>query len=144
MTAQPHDHSAGAAPATTRSARPWWVLPALIAAVVVGSLVVLGILSPSVVLYGGLIGGMLLMHTGGHGGHGVPGGHGGPGGPGGQATHEGHGGGSTEPSDHLSQPSHGSQSGQAASTGGHEGHTSSQPNGSETKDDQHSSHGCCH
>jgi hypothetical protein len=75
MTADAHDRSMQAGPATRGSARPRWLLPALIGSAVVGSLVVLGVLSLSAVLYGGLIGGMLLMHTGAHGGHG----HGDPG-----------------------------------------------------------------
>ena len=55
--------------------RPRWLVPAAIAGLVIGGLVAAGVLSPLVVLYGGLAGGCLLMHlVGGHGGHG---GHGG-------------------------------------------------------------------
>lgn len=80
MTAHAHDQSKQSAPTATGSARPRWLLPALAGGAVLGALVVLGVLPPSVVLYGGLLGGMVLMHVGGHGGHGDGGGHGGPGG----------------------------------------------------------------
>lgn len=136
MTAQAHDHSTHAAPATTGSARPRWLVPALVV-VVVGSLVVFGVLSPSVVLYGGLIGGMVLMHAGGHGAHG------GHGGPGGGATHQGHDGGTPSDAKDLSHRSHGSQPGQPGSDAAPQDRASSNPNGIETQDhDQHSSHGC--
>ena len=94
MTAHVHDHSTQAGPAATGSTRPRWLVPALVGGVVVGSLVVFGVLSPSVVLYGGLIGGMFLMHAGGHGGHG---------GHGGGAAHQGHGGGTASDAKDLSQ-----------------------------------------
>jgi hypothetical protein len=45
-------------------------MPGLVVGVVAVALVVAGVLSASSVLYAGLIGGMLLMHLGGHGGHG--------------------------------------------------------------------------
>lgn len=79
MTAHVHDSSArhageaaGAVPAARAggTTRPRWLLPAIVAGLVVAVLVAYGILSPSAVLYGGLFGGMLLMHAGGHGGHG--------------------------------------------------------------------------
>lgn len=79
MTAHVHDSSArqtdeadGAVPAARagRTTRPRWLLPAIVGGLVVAVLVAYGILSPSAVLYGGLFGGMLLMHAGGHGGHG--------------------------------------------------------------------------
>ena len=60
----------------TGSTRPRWLLPAVVGAIGVAVLVWYGILSPSAVLSGGLIGGMLLMHAGGHGGHAGKGGHG--------------------------------------------------------------------
>ena len=53
----------------TTASRPRWLLPGLVAGIVVGALVVAGVLSFSTVLYAGLLGGMLLMHLGGHGGH---------------------------------------------------------------------------
>lgn len=80
MTVHAHDPAARGesprpAPAavdaiTTTSARPRWLLPGLAVAIIVGALVVAGVLSLSTVLYAGLLGGMLLMHLGGHGGHG--------------------------------------------------------------------------
>ncbi|MBI2763689.1 MAG: hypothetical protein HYX54_08090 [Chloroflexi bacterium] len=66
------DATNSAAPA---AARPRWLIPGLAVGVVAIALVVTGVLSVSSVLYAGLIGGMLLMHLGGHGGHG---GHGSP------------------------------------------------------------------
>ena len=77
---------AGGAPATT-AARPRWLLPGLAIGVIVATLIVAGVLSPSTVLYAGLIGGMFVMHLGGHGGHG---------GHGGSAGHAGHGGGDAD------------------------------------------------
>lgn len=59
-------------------ARPWWLLPALIAGVLAAGLVIVGFVSPSTAISAGLFGGMMLMHLGGHG----HGGHGGPGGDG--------------------------------------------------------------
>lgn len=85
MTTHAHDPSAHlahrvdgpppSAPSAPASARPRWLLPAIIVAIVALALVVFGIISPSTVVYAGLAGGMLLMHLGGHGGHGGAGGH---------------------------------------------------------------------
>jgi hypothetical protein len=50
--------------------RPRWLLPVLVAAVLAIALVIGGILPASVVVYAFSMGGMLLMHAGGHGGHG--------------------------------------------------------------------------
>lgn len=101
MTAHAHDHRPSdlstdpPAPTTgidtpSQAAgrpRPRWLVPAAVAGLVIAGLVVTGVLSPLVVLYGGLAGGCLLMHlVGGHGGHGGQGGHGG------HADHGGHGG----------------------------------------------------
>ena len=137
MTAQAHDHSLPAAPpapATTGSTRPRWLLPALIGTAVVGSLVVFGVLSLSTVLYAGLFGGMLLMHTGGHGGHA---GHEGGG------THEGHGEGPRSDAVDLSQRSHGSHSEPTGSRAGLDDQAANHEKASETDDhDQPSSHGC--
>lgn len=66
----------GRATATT-AARPRWLVPGLAIGVIVATLVIAGVLSFSTVLYAGLIGGMLVMHLGGHGGHGGHGSHGG-------------------------------------------------------------------
>lgn len=63
----------GATAAVTR--RPRWLVPGLVIALIAGGLVVGGVVSLSAVLYTGLFGGMILMHTVGHGG----GGHGGHG-----------------------------------------------------------------
>ena len=64
--------SARPASEATTASRPRWLLPGLVGALIVGGLVVAGVVSLSVVLYVGLFGGMILMHTGGHshGGHG--------------------------------------------------------------------------
>ncbi len=89
MTAHPHDPSSHAAdssldrsvPAAHREpapARPWWLLPALVAGALAAGLVIAGLVSPSTAISAGLLGGMLLMHLGGHG-HGGHGGHGGGG-----------------------------------------------------------------
>ena len=140
MTAHAHDHSTQAPSVATGSARPRWLVPALVGGVVVGALVVFGVLSPSVVLYGGLIGGMLLMHTGGHGGHG---GHGGGTGQGGHGGHGGEAGGPTSDDEDLSRRSPGSQLGPPNSDEGPDDPARNDPNGSETHDhDQHSSHSC--
>ena len=85
MTAHVHDSSTQPsnrkdsgvhAARATGSTRPRWLLPAVVGAIGVIVLVWYGILSPSAVLSGGLIGGMLLMHVGGHGGHAGKGDHG--------------------------------------------------------------------
>jgi hypothetical protein len=131
MTAHAQNHSTQAtqfAPSATGSARPRWLLPALVGVVVVGALVVFGVLSPSAALYGGLIGGMLLMHAGGHGGHGGGSGQGGQGGHGGGAS-----GRTSDPVD-LSRRSLGSQSSPSTSGDGLDGRAPTNPNGSETND----------
>ena len=144
MTAHAHGQATKSAPAATGSARPRWLLPAVIGSVVVGALVFSGVLPPSLVLYGGLIGGMLLMHTGGHGGHG---GHGGGTGQGGQGGHRGHesaaGDGPASNEVDLSRRSPGYQPGQSTSGKGLDERASNDPKGSETHDhDQRSSHSC--
>ena len=145
MTAHVHDpatHSGGMRPgatptdgASTTSSRPRWLVPSLVVAVVVGGLVVAGVLSLSTVLYAGLFGGMILMHTGGHGhsGHG-----GGPAGPG----HSLHGDQADDFED-LSQRSSGAQPAESGSSAGLEERAHNNSESSETDDhDQHSSHGC--
>lgn len=125
MTAQVHDHPAQAGPAARGSTRPRWLVPALVGGVVVGALVIFGVLSPSAVLYGGLIGGMLLMHAGGHGGH------------------SGHAGGATSDTRDLSHGSHGSQPGRSGSDEAPRDDAPSNASRSETQNhDQHTSHGC--
>lgn len=66
MTAHTNQSSTPAA----RSRRPRWLLPVLVAAVLAIALVIGGFLPASLVLYAFSMGGMLLMHAGGHGGHG--------------------------------------------------------------------------
>jgi hypothetical protein len=137
MTAPALDQSTQAAQSATGSARPRWLMPAIVGGILVGALVVLGVLSPSVVLYGGLMGGMVLMHVGGHGGHGAHGG------PGGGETHQGHGIGTTPDAGDLSQGSDGSQPKQAGSAMRLDDRAANDPEADDTKhDDQHSSHGC--
>ncbi len=78
MTTHVHDHDdqEAASPVGQKRARPRWLLPALIVAIVAGGLVLAGIVPLSTVLSAGLFGGMILMHVGGHGGHGGHAGHG--------------------------------------------------------------------
>ncbi len=68
----PRTRSGGA----TRATRPGWLLPGLAVGIIASALVAAGVLSLSTVLYAGLLGGMILMHAGGHGGHGNHGSHG--------------------------------------------------------------------
>ena len=68
-------HAANREPAP---ARPWWLLPTILAGALAAGLVIAGFVSPSTAISAGLFGGMMLMHLGGHG----HGGHGGPGGDG--------------------------------------------------------------
>ncbi len=104
--------------------RPRWLLPGLVAGLVLAGLVLAGVLSLSTVVYAGLFGGMILMHLGGHGGHG------------------GHGGDASR-DEALSRPSPGSQPGRSRSTSGLGDRAADDPRGSETQDhDQRSSHSC--
>ena len=77
MTVHAHD-PAQAQPASrtigATSSRPRWLLPALAFGGVAAVLVLAGVVSLGTVFSVGLVGGMLVMHLGGHGGHG---GHGG-------------------------------------------------------------------
>ena len=111
--------------------RPWWLLPGVVGALVVGSLVVAGIVSLSTVLYLGLFGGMMLMCMGGHG----HGGHGGQG-------HDAHGSAPDE-NESLSQRSSSAQPSGSGSAAGLDRRATYDPTTSETeRHDQHSSHGC--
>ena len=141
MTAHAHDQSTQYAAAATGSSRPRWLLPALVGAVIVSALVFFGVLSLSAVLYGGLLGGMVLMHAGGHGGHG---GHGGGSGQGGHGGHgSAAGGGPASDGVNLSRRSPGSQPSPSTSTQGLDERAANAPIGSETHDhDQRSSHTC--
>lgn len=128
---------------STLPARPRWLLPGILVAVVVGGLVIGGVLSPSAVLYAGLFGGMLLMHLGGHGGHG--GGHAGHGGHGGgNAGHGGHGGGTSPDGADLSRRSGDSQLPAAGSGSGLDGRAISNSTTSETHHDDQRTTNACH
>jgi hypothetical protein len=116
----------GRTPATLT--RPWWLLPGVVGALLVGGLVVAGIVSLSTVLYLGLFGGMMLMCMGGHG-------HGGQG-------HGAHGSAPDE-NESLSQRSSGAQPGGSGSAAGLDRRAPHDPTTSETeRHDQHSSPGC--
>ena len=115
----------------TVAARPRWLLPGLLIALVAGALVVAGVVSLSAVLYAGLFGGMILMHTGGHG-------HGGHG----SAGHTAHGG---EPSrdEDLSRGSSDTQPPGSGSGVALDERAAINSATSETeRHDQHSAHGC--
>lgn len=147
MTAHSHDpaaHANGPRPgpvAGRRTAptatRPWWLLPGLAAGIIVGALVVLGALPFSTVVYAGLIGGMLLMHLGGHSGHG---GHGGRGGHGG---HDAHGAGTAPEGRDLSTDSSDTQLRQSGSADELDDRALTDRNRNENDDhDKRASHGC--
>lgn len=109
----------------TTAGRPRWLLPGLAAGIVVSLLVVAGVLSLSTVIYAGLLGGMLLMHLGGHGGHG------------------GHGSGAAPDAGNLRRPSSGAQVGRSDSEDELDDRASIEESGSETHGhDKRSSHGC--
>lgn len=118
-------HRASAGRSTSR-----WLLPAALATLVLGTLIVIGALPFSAVLYLGTFAGMMFMHAGGHG-------HGGPASAG-QTTHRGH----AVQDANLSGRSAAVQeaaSGSVAEPGDRAGTST----GSETNhDDQHGSHGC--
>lgn len=151
MTAHAHEPSphpsghGGPGPAASRPAarrsRPRWLLPVVAAAAVAAMLVALDVISLSTVLYGGLLGSMVLMHVGGHGGgHGGHGGHGRPvdGGP-----HRGLEVGTADAADDPSGRSPGSETDDAASQTGSDPRATTVPEGNEKHDhDQHSSHAC--
>ena len=69
MTAHVHNHS-DAEPARRANALPRWLIPGLAIAFVVAGLILAGVVSLSTALFLGFFGGMILMHTGGHGAHG--------------------------------------------------------------------------
>lgn len=116
--------------ASATLARPWWLLPGVVAALLVGGLFAAGIVSLSTAAYLGLFGGMLLICMGGHG-------HGGHGG-------QGHGTHGSAPAENasLSRPSSSPQPSGPGSAAGLIGEPHD-PTTSETKrHDQPSSHGC--
>lgn len=140
MTAHVHDRSshresrgprptpAGGPIATSTRSR--WLVPGLAIVIAAAALVLGGVLSFSTVLYAGLFGGMLLMHTGRHGGHA---GHGG--------GHQSRGGGTAGDAEDLRQPSSGAQSAASVSGGGLDDLAQNDRSGSETHDhDQHGFH----
>lgn len=73
MTTDVHGHSQQAAAvrfAPLGRSRPRWLVPGLLVVIVSAGLVLAGAIPFSTAVNAGLIGGMLLMHLGGHGGHG--------------------------------------------------------------------------
>lgn len=78
MTIEAHDHARSATsvtpPAAPPRSRPRWLIPGLVVVIAGAGLVLTGVISTSTAVSAGLIGGMLLMHLGGHGGHGAHGG----------------------------------------------------------------------
>lgn len=77
MTTKAHDHARSATtviPATVPRSRPRWLIPSIVVVIAGVGLVLAGVISASTAVSAGLIGGMLLMHLGGHGGHGAHGG----------------------------------------------------------------------
>ncbi len=69
---RPGDPGPAAVHPPARRAWPRWLLPAVGAVAIAAVLVALGVVSLSTVTFAGLMGGMVLMHVGGHGGHGGP------------------------------------------------------------------------
>jgi hypothetical protein len=143
MTAHDHSSQGDRRPlppgARMTSNRPAWLVPALAIGSVAVALVVAGVLPISLLVYGGVFGGMILMHAGGHGGHaGHGGGNAEPGG-----GHAGHGGGTGGDDTDVNQPSSGSEPGSPASGSRLDDRASINRNGSDTNDHgQHGSHGC--
>lgn len=144
MTPQVHEHAAhggrthedpGSGGEPMIASRPRWLLPGLVVAVIVGSLVVAGVVSLSTVFYAGLFGGMMLMHMGGHG-------HGGHGGGGAGRGHSLHGDGADD-AEVLSRRSSDAQTSEPGSSEGLDQRVRPNSTTSETDDhDQHNSHGC--
>ncbi|MEO8463010.1 MAG: DUF6703 family protein [Chloroflexota bacterium] len=145
MTAHAHDpvhleanteRGSATVPTVAPAVRPRWLLPVALGAIVVVGLVAGGFLSLSTVLYAGLIGGMLLMHVGGHGqgsrGHG------------GHGHADGEGGGSGSTSEDLSGGSSNAQQEKAGSVGGFDGRATNETmeNGNDDRDRRSSS--SCH
>ena len=63
-----HDHiPASGNPGRGSGTRSGWVMPGLLVTLAAGGLVAADVVSLSAVLYAGLLGGMMLMHLGGHG-----------------------------------------------------------------------------
>ena len=131
----PHAEPTGSRGGPIAAARPRWLLPGVLVAIVVGGLVLAGVVSVSTVLYAGLFAGMILMHAGGHG-------HGGHGG-GGHVDrgHSLHGDG--DDAEDLSRRSSGAQPTDSGSAAGLDQRAHNDSTTSETDDhDQHRSHGC--
>ncbi len=75
LTSEPRVSASALEVGPAQAAVPRWLIPGLAIAFVVAGLVLAGVVSPSTVLFLGFFGGMILMHTGGHGAHGGHGGH---------------------------------------------------------------------
>ena len=76
MTTDVHDHSqqtAAVRVAPMGRSRPRWLVPGVLVVMAGAGLVLAGVMPFSTAVSAGLIGGMLLMHLGGHGGHGANG-----------------------------------------------------------------------
>lgn len=117
------------APMAPASTRPRWLVPAVASVIGLAVLVVYGVLPASAALYAGLFGGMLLMHSGGHGAHG---GHS-------AAHHAGMGADLADPS----RPIGGSEPDRTGSGGGLDGAPSNDPDRIASHDhDGRGSHGC--
>lgn len=132
MTVHVHDPAAhrGSAPdavrparASVASTRPRWLLPAVVGAIVAGALVFAGVISLSTLLYAGLVGGMILMHAGGHG-------------------HGGHGGHGSGTDANLRPRSSGVQDVDSGSNDEPDERAAATTTGEVDRHDQHSSHGC--
>ncbi|MGK2849376.1 MAG: hypothetical protein ACSLFN_00455 [Candidatus Limnocylindrales bacterium] len=77
MTTEARDPARSVTTVTSTTAprsRPRWLIPGLLVVIAAAGLVLAGVISVSTAISAGLIGGMLLMHLGGHGGHGAHGG----------------------------------------------------------------------
>ena len=135
MTTHPHPMAAGLrSPAAAAKPTPVWLWPALIGIPLVGALLVFGVITPTILLYAGLIGGCALMHVFGHGSHGG-------------AGHESQGAGDDDrPTDSrgadLSFRSSRSQSTDAGSTSKLDDRASNDTANETEHDDQYGRHGC--
>ena len=138
MTTHPHSVSTSEQRSQAVPAKPLprWLFPALIGIPLVGALLVFGVISPTILLYVGLIGGCALMHVFGHGGHGA----------GGHASHEAGdqaADSTTSTGTDLSIRSSRSQAPDAGSKSGLDDRAPDDSTTDEThRHDQHSSHNC--
>lgn len=163
MTGHVHDHApyrdrtqatpSGTRPEPSRAWLPRWLGPRLAIALVVGGLllgglVLTGLVPTNVLLYAGLVGGMALMHLGGHGhgGHGAGGGHCGHRDAGYEGRHGGHGNDPAARDENagLSRPSAEAQVAESGSSLGFAGRADDDSRTRETSidDADRSRHGC--